>query len=93
MVLQALAPPARVRLAVTAGPGGDIVTVRLGRDRQRLVLAPLRSGEIVFEAPSAGLDYYGTRLLLLRLGSRYGGTTDRDGRRLGSFLYVELEER
>ncbi len=92
VVLQSLAPPARVRLAVTAGPGGDIVTARLGRNRQRLVLAPLRSGEIVFESPSAGLGYYGTRVHLLRLGSRYGGTTDRDGRTLGSFVYVELGE-
>ncbi len=93
VVVQSLAPPSRIRLVVTAGPGGDIVTARLGRDRQRLVLAPLRSGEIVFEPPAAGLGYYGTRLNRLRLGSRYGGTTDRDGRRLGSFVYVELAER
>jgi hypothetical protein len=91
VVLQSLAAPARVRLSVTAGPGGDIVTARLGRDRQRLVLGPLRSGEVVFESPGAGLGYYGTRLHLLRLGSRYGGTTDRDGRALGSFVYVEVQ--
>jgi hypothetical protein len=93
VVLQSLAPPSRIRLAGTAGPGGDIVTARLGRNRQRLVLAPLRSGEIVFESPAAGLGYYGTQLHRLRLGSRYGGTTDRDGRRLGSFVYVELADR
>ena len=91
VVLQSLAAPARVKLSVTAGPGGDIVTARLGRDRQRLVLGPLRSGEVVFESPGAGLGYYGTRLHRLRLGSRYGGTTDRDGRALGSFVYVEVQ--
>jgi hypothetical protein len=91
VVLQALAPPARVRLAVTAGPAGDIVTARIGRDRRRLVLAPLRRQEVVFEAPRPALGYYGTSLIPLRLGSRYGGPTDGDRRNLGSFVYVELE--
>ena len=93
VVLQAVAPPSRIRLVVTAGPAGDIVTARLGRDRQRLVLQPLKTQEIVFEAPSPALDYYGTGLYLLRLGSRYGAATAQDGRRLGSFVYVELEEQ
>jgi len=93
VVLQALAPPARLRLVVTAGPAGDIVTVRLGRERQRLVLPPLKTQEIVFDAPHAALGYYGTSLYPLRLGSRYGGTTERDKRTLGSFVYIELEDR
>jgi hypothetical protein len=92
LVLQALAPVRRVRLSVTAGPAGDIVTARMGGARQRLVLAPLKSGEIVFDAPPADVGYYGTRLHRLRLGSRYGASTGRDGRRLGSFVSLELEE-
>jgi len=90
VVLQTLAPAPRVRLVVTAGPAGDIVTARIGRDRQRVVLPPLKTREIVFEAPRPGLGYYGTSLYLLRLGSRYGGSTDNDRRNLGSFVYVEL---
>jgi hypothetical protein len=90
VVLQALAPPARLRLIVTAGPAGDIVTVRLGRERHRLVLAPLRSGEVVFEKPRPALGYYGTSLYPLRLGSRYGAPTERDKRMLGSFVRVVL---
>ena len=43
VVVQALRPPKRIRLRVTAGPGGDIVTVRLGRERKRIVLNSLRA--------------------------------------------------
>jgi DNA-binding transcriptional LysR family regulator len=92
VVLQALAPAARIRLVVTAGPAGDIVTVRLGRERHRLVLPPLRTREIVFDEPRPAVGYYGTSLYLLRLGSRYGGPTERDKRTLGSFVYVEVAE-
>ncbi len=93
VVLQTLAPPSRIRLVVTAGPAGDIVTVRLGRERQRLVLQPLRTREIVFEDPSPALGYYGTSLYPLRLSSRYGGTTERDKRMLGSFVQIVLTDR
>jgi hypothetical protein len=92
VVLQALAPPRRIRLVVTAGPAGDIVTARLGRERQRVVLPPLKTQEIVFEAPRAALGYYGTQLYLLRIGSRYGGGTDSDQRALGAFVYLELQD-
>ena len=93
VVLQALAPASRIRLVVTAGPAGDIVTARLGRERHRLVLPPLRTQEITFDAPRAALGYYGTSLYPLRLGSRYGGTTERDKRLLGSFVQIVLVDR
>jgi hypothetical protein len=92
VVLQTPAPPSRVRLVVTAGPAGDIVTVRLGRERQRLVLPPLRTREIVFERPTPALGYYGTSLYVLQFGSRYGAPTEADRRKLGSFVYVELAD-
>jgi len=92
VVLQTLTPPSRIRLVVTAGPAGDIATVRLGRDRLRLVLQPLRTREIVFENPAPALGYYGTSLYVLRLGSRYGAPTEADKRKLGSFVYVEPAE-
>ncbi len=92
-MLQALAPTARIRLVVTAGPAGDIVTVRLGPERQRLVLPPLKTREVVFEEPRPALGYYGTSLYPLRLGSRYGGTTPNDPRKLGSFVYIELTDQ
>jgi hypothetical protein len=93
VVLQAVAPPVRIRVAVTAGPGGDIVTVRLGRDRRRLVLPPLRTQEVAFDGPRPALGYYGTSLYMLHLGSRFGGTTTNDPRSLGSFVYIELQDR
>ncbi|HSD27442.1 MAG TPA: hypothetical protein VLL75_09055 [Vicinamibacteria bacterium] len=93
VVLQALAPTSRVRLIVTAGPAGDIVTARLGRERHRLVLPPLRTREIVFEDPTPALGYYGTSLYPLRFGSRYGGPTESDKRMLGSFVRIVLADR
>jgi hypothetical protein len=81
-----------VRLVVTAGPAGDIVTARLGAERQRVVLSPLKTREIVFDSPRSALGYYGTSLYVLRLGSRYGGKTPNDPRDLGSFVRVVVEE-
>ena len=93
VVLQAPAPPSCVRLVVTSGPAGDIVTARLGSDRQRVVLSPLKTKEIVFPSPRAALGYYGTSLYMLRLGSRYGEPTPDDPRMLGSFVQVVLQDR
>jgi hypothetical protein len=90
VVLQALAPPRRVRVVVTTGPAGDIVSVRLGRERQRVVLPPLKTVEVSL-TPSNGLGYYGTELHLLRFSSRFGSGAGRDGRRLGSFVRIVLE--
>jgi hypothetical protein len=93
VVLQALAPPRAIRLVITAGPGGDIVTVRLGRERHRLVMPALRTREIVLEEPKSPLGYYGTHLYRLQFGSRYGGGATRDARNLGSFVRIVLVEK
>ncbi len=91
--MQALAPAARLDLLVTAGPAGDIVTARLGRERQRLVLQPLETQELAFALDAPGVGYYGTRLYALQLSSRFGGPTERDPRKLGSFVRVAVQER
>jgi hypothetical protein len=91
VVVQALAPVRRVRLVVRAGPAGDIVTARLGRERQRLVLPPLRTEQLVLTPSEPPVGYYGTQLYPLRLGSRYGRPTDGDPRNLGSFVRIALE--
>ncbi len=88
VILQALQPPDRIRLNITAGPAGDIVTVRVGRARERLVLKALESREVTFK-PGSGIGYYGTSLYALRFESRYGGATERDRRPLGSFVVME----
>lgn len=92
VVLQTLAPPPAIRVRVTAGPAGDIVTIRLGRERHRLVLQPMKSGEVVLEEPRKVVGYYGTSLYRLRFGSRFGAETTEDKRPLGSFVTIELEE-
>ena len=91
VVLQALAPPRAIRLVVTAGPAGDIVTVRLGRQRHRLVLQPFRTREVVLRDPTSSLGYYGTHLYRLRFASRYGAEAKQDGRNLGSFVRIVLQ--
>ena len=92
VVIQALTPPPAIHLVVTAGPAGEILTVRLGRERHRLVLRPLHTREVVLEHPSPVLGYYGTALFRLRLSSRYGGEPDGDRRNLGSFVQIILAE-
>jgi len=88
VILQPLHEPSRLRLRITAGPAGDIVTARLGRARERLVLKALETREVAFD-PGPGIGYYGTCLYALRLESRYGAATERDGRRLGSFVVIQ----
>ncbi len=92
VVLQTLVPPPRIRLVVTAGPQGDIVTVWLGGQRERRVLRPLRTSEIVLARTRSAVGYYGTQLYRLRIGSRFGGPSEQDDRKLGSFVRVVLDE-
>jgi hypothetical protein len=92
VVLQALATVRTIRLVVTAGPAGDIVTARLGRDRQRLVMGPLETRRLAFAPGARPVGYYGSELYDLRFGSRFGSPTERDPRRLGSFVRIVLEE-
>ena len=89
-MLQALKPLRALRLVVTAGPAGDIVTARLGRERRRLVLQPLKTQEVTLNEPQALLGYYGTHLFRLRFSSRYGAETETDPRTLGSFVRLIL---
>jgi hypothetical protein len=91
VVLQTLTAPRRVRLVVTTGPAGDIVTARVGRDRERVVLPPLKTREIAFAPGAAPLGYYGTQVYRLSLESRYGAGAGRDRRALGSFVRVVLD--
>ncbi len=90
VVVQALRPAKRIRLRVTAGPTGDIVTVRLGRIRERIVLNSLRSAEATIQPAGPGLGYYQTSLYRLRFSSRFGGGSEVDPRPLGSFVRLEL---
>lgn len=90
VILQALSAPRRIRFKITAGPAGDILTVRLGRSREQLVLKALQTREVAFEA-GPGLGYYQTRVYALRLESRYGAASGGDQRPLGSFVRLVLD--
>jgi hypothetical protein len=91
VVLQALAPPRAIRLVVTAGPAGDIVTARLGPDRERVVMGPLATREVVLAPRIRPVGYYGSFLYRIRLGSRFGGSSENDPRQLGSFVRIVLQ--
>jgi len=90
VILQALRAPIRIRLKITAGPAGDILTARLGRAKEQLVLKALQTREVAFE-PGPGLGYYQTRVYALGFESRYGAASGGDRRSLGSFVRVELD--
>ena len=90
VILQALTAPKRIRLKITAGPAGDILTVRLGRAREQVVLKALETREVAF-APGPGLGYYQTKVYALWFESRYGAASGGDRRSLGSFVRLKLE--
>ena len=92
VVLQALAPVRAIRLVVTSGPAGDIVTLRLGPDRERLVMRPLETRRVAFTPRVRPVGYYGSALYSLRFGSRFGGPIEADRRQLGSFVRIVLDE-
>jgi len=91
VVVQALQPVRRMGLVLTAGPGGDIVTVRFGRQRQRVALNTLRTQELVLVPDAPGLGYYQTYLYRLRFESRVGGASEKDPRPLGTFVRLTLD--
>jgi hypothetical protein len=90
VVLAAAGPVGRVRLRVTGGPRGDIVTVSLGADRRRLVVGALKTEEAVFEG-KGGVPYYGRQLHRFRLASRFAGAVGDDTRPLGAFVVIVTE--
>jgi hypothetical protein len=90
VVLAGAGAMARVRLRVTGGPRGDIVTVALGADRRRLVVGALKTEEVSFEGKGA-VAYYGRQLQRFRLASRFAGTLGDDTRPLGAFVVIVTE--
>ncbi len=90
VVLSATRPVGRIRLSITGGPEGDIVTVRLGADRRRVVVGVLKTEEAVFDV-GAGFPYYGRPLHRLRLASRFAGAAGSDPRLLGAFVRIATE--
>jgi hypothetical protein len=90
VVMAAARPASRIRLRVTGGPHGDIVTVVLGRDRRRVVVGALKTEEVVFE-PGAGFPYYSRLLYRFRLDSRFSAALGQDTRPLGAFVAIVIE--
>lgn len=91
VVLRALEPVRRMKIAVTGGPAGDEVTVGVGGAHARLTVRPGERGETVL-ATGPGFPYYDTFLHVLKLDSRRAGLDPDDPQRtLGSFVTIALE--
>jgi hypothetical protein len=74
---------------VIAGPAGDDVSLRMGRDEQRFQLTAGQAGEARF-TPGPGFPYYDTFVHVVRMRSRRGAA-GADGRTVGSFVSIALE--
>jgi hypothetical protein len=84
-----IAPVTLVRVDLTGGPIGDVVTVRLGWSRERASVGPGQRREVTFR-PGRGLRYYDTYLHVLHLRSRRGARLS-DGRTVGAFVEIRLD--
>lgn len=91
VVLRALEPVRKIRIRVSGGPGGDVVTARLGRARTRVVVGALKSQEMSLEPGGPGYGFYDSFVYLLRFESRITGTSPQDPRPLGAFVQITLE--
>jgi len=84
-----IAPVEKIVVRLVGGPRSDVVTVRLGRQSQRVAVGPGQVQELVL--PSArGLRYYDTFLQVLRFQSRQGGPLPPQGRLVGAFVEIRL---
>jgi hypothetical protein len=91
--LRALEPVERMTIRVTGGPAGDVTTVRAGGRRARLAVSPLHAQEAVFDIDRPGYGFYDSFVYRLEFGSRFGGVSEKDPRRLGSFVRITLQVR
>jgi hypothetical protein len=87
--LRALEPVTAMRIRVTGGPAGDVVTTRTGRASQELTLAPGEAGTATL-TPSAPFVYKVSFVYVGGFGSKRAGA-DASGRPVGSFVRIDLE--
>ena len=84
-----LKPIRRIRIAVTGGPAGDLVTIDAEGRREELAVGAGETREAAFTA-TPGFAYKETFLYVLNLRSSRGGA-DRHGRTVGSFVTIALD--
>jgi hypothetical protein len=91
VILRTLAPVARLKVRLLAGPGGDRVKMRVGADSARFALREREERVLTF-ALGPGVLYHGDRLHVLNFRSADGVVVnDPRPRRLGTFVQLELE--
>lgn len=87
--LRALEPVTAMRLRVTGGPSGDVVTARAGRASQELTIGAGESA-LATLTPSRPFVYKDSFVYVLRFRSARSGP-DASGRSLGSFVRIDLD--
>jgi hypothetical protein len=90
VILRALEPVKRMRVRVTAGPGGDEVSVGVGGSSERVLLGPGQSRELQLE-PGPAFQYKDTFVYALEWRSRTGAPEPGGERSVGSFVAIALE--
>jgi hypothetical protein len=89
IILRALEPVRQMSFHVTAGPGGEDISVAVGGRDARLRLQP-RQTRVVSLVPGPGFAYYDTFVYVLHLRSR-GDRSPEGDRSTGSFVRISLE--
>jgi hypothetical protein len=87
--LRALEPVTAMRVQVTGGPAGDVVTARTGGSSQQVTVDPAGQGAVTL-APGAPFVYKDSFVYVVRFRSERAGM-DTAGRSLGSFVRIELD--
>jgi hypothetical protein len=87
--VRALEPVTTMRLRVTGGPAGDVVTARTGRSSRTVTVAAGEQAGVAL-APASPFVYKDSFVYVLRLRSSRGAA-DPSGRPLGSFVRIDLD--
>jgi len=89
MFLRALEPVTAMRLRVTGGPAGDVVTVRTAGSTQHVTVAPGEEAAVTL-VPGSGFVYKDSFVHVVRFRSERAGM-DPSGRAVGSFVRIDLD--
>jgi hypothetical protein len=89
VILRALEPVQRMRIAVTGGPAGDDVAVTAGGRTKDVSVGPAESTTVEFDT-GPGFAWYDTFVHVLRFRSTRGGPPGRSDS-LGAFVHIDLE--
>jgi hypothetical protein len=87
--LRALEPVTAMRVRVSGGPAGDVVTAHTGRSSQEVTVGPAQEATVAL-TPASPFVYKDSFVYVLRFRSARAGA-DPSGRSVGSFVRMDLD--